>query len=175
MIGHGRTHAPAICLALLIALVAPAASAPDAQRSALPGGWHLIRTKNPNGGPDAVSVSHTADVSRSDIDLAGILVRCGEKDTEVIVVAVTPFPPRAQPEVTLGVNAQEWRFKAQVISPGAELLLPPEAIRLALGSWQSASELVVKVVAPELSFSGVVSIAGMAEALAALAASCTPS
>ena len=172
--GHRQTGAGAMCLALLIALATPGTAAPDVQHSALPNGWRLIRTKNPNGGPDAVSVSHTADVGRSDIDLAGIMLRCGEKDMEVIVVAVTPFSPRVQPEVTLRVNAQEWHFQAHVISPGAELQLPAEALRLALGPWQTARELAIKVVAPGQSFSGVVPIEGMAEALAALAASCPP-
>jgi hypothetical protein len=157
-----------------MAFSASATPAPDAQRSALPGGWHLIRTKNPSGGPDAISVSHTADIARSDVDLAGILLRCGEKNMEVIVVAVTPFSPRAQPEVTVRVNTQEWRFNAHVIPPGAELLLPSEAIRLAMSSWQSARDITIKVVSQEQSFGGVVPIEGMAAALAALAASCTP-
>jgi hypothetical protein len=170
---HHRPHAPAVCLALLVVfstIVAPAA----ASRSPLPGGWHLIRTKNPTGGPDAVSVSHTADVTRSDIDFAGVMLRCGEKNIEVIVVTVAPFSPRAKPEVTVRGNAQEWHFSAQVISPGAELQLPVEAVTLAFGAWQSASELTVQVVSPERSFAGVVAIEGMSDALAALSTYCTP-
>src|ERR1700722_6487544 len=127
---YRRARMPAICLAWLIAFSTTANSAADANRSALPAGWHLIRTKNPNGGPDAVSVSHTADVIRSDLDFAGVMLRCGEKDIEVIVVAVTPFSPRAKPEVTVRVDAKEWRFSAQVIPPGAEFQLPVEAGRL---------------------------------------------
>ena len=107
---HRRARAPVICLAWLVAFSTTATPAADANRSALPGGWHLIRTKNPNGGPDAVSVSHTADVIRSDLDFAGVMLRCGQKDIEVIVVAVTPFSPRAKTEVTVRVDAQEWRF-----------------------------------------------------------------
>ena len=171
---YRRARAPAICLAWLVAFSTTAAPAADANRSALPGGWHLIRTKNPNGGPDAVSVSHTADVIRSDLDFAGVMLRCGEKDIEVIVVAVTPFSPRAKPEVTVRVDAQEWRFSAQVIPPGAELQLPVEAVRLASGSWRSARELTVQVVSQEQSFAGVVGIEGIGEALAALRVYCTP-
>src|SRR5437899_1091146 len=50
------------------------------------GGWRLVRTPNPRGGADAVSIMRTADSSRSDIDLAGMAVRCGEIGAEVLVV-----------------------------------------------------------------------------------------
>ena len=171
---HRRARAPVICLVWLVVFATTATPAAEANRSALPGGWHLIRTKNPNGGPDAVSVSHTANVIRSDLDFAGVMLRCGQKDIEVIVVAVTPFSPRAKTEVTVRVDAQEWRFAAQVIPPGAELQLPVEAARLASGSWRSARELTVQVVSQEQSFTGVVGIEGIGEALAALRAYCTP-
>ena len=171
---HRLARTRAVCLAWLVAFSTTAAPAADANRSALPAGWHLIRTKNPNGGPDAISVSHTADIIRSDLDFAGVMLRCGEKDIEVIVVTVTPFSPRAKPEVTVRVNAQEWRFGAQVIPPGAELQLPVEAIRLASGPWRSARELTVQVVSREQSFAGVVRIEGIGDALAALRVYCTP-
>ena len=171
---YSCARATVICLAVLIAFSTTASPTPDANQPVMPGGWHLIRTKNPNGGTDAISVSHTADVGHSDVDFAGVMVRCGEKDMEVIVVAVTPFSPRAKPEVTVSTNAQEWRFNAQVISPGAELQLPIEAIRLAAGSWQSARELTIRVVSQEQSFSGVVPTEGMGQALTALRAYCAP-
>jgi hypothetical protein len=166
----GSTGMAAICLAGLIAF-STTATAADA--NALSGGWHLIRTKNPYGGADAVSVSHTADIGRSDIDLAGVMLRCNEGDMEVIVVAVTPFSPQAKPEVTVRIDAREWRFGAQVIAPGADLQLPSEAIRLALGPWQSARELTISVVSQEQSFTGVVPIEGMGQALSALRIYCS--
>jgi len=135
-------------------------------------GWRLIHTANPRGGPDAVSISHTADIGRSDLDFAGIMVRCGEKMPEFIIVAITPFPPRAHPEVTIGAAGKEWRFDARVLPPGAELLLPSEAMDLANGRWQSAHELAVKVASPTQSFSGVVAIDGLAQALANLISTC---
>ena len=95
-----------------------------------PSGWHLVRTANPRGGPDAVSISHTADISRSDLDLAGLMLRCGEKSVEVVIVVVTPLSPRARPDVTISADHKEWRFVAQAVSPGA-LLLPAEATSLA--------------------------------------------
>lgn len=134
--------------------------------------WRLLRTANPRGGADAVSMIHTADITRSDPELAGLMLRCGEHGAEVIIVVVTPFPPRAQPDVTVGADGKEWRFTARVVSPGAELLLPAEATGLATGPWQLTHELVVKVSSPEQSFGGVVPIDGLGAALATLAANC---
>ena len=136
-------------------------------------GWHLVRTANPRGGPDAVSISHTADISRSDLDLAGLMLRCGEKSVEVVIVVVTPLSPRARPDVTISADHKEWRFVAQAVSPGA-LLLPAEATSLADGPWQLAHELAVKVSSPELAFGGVIPIDGLAGALGTLAANCPP-
>jgi hypothetical protein len=171
---YGCARATVICLALLIALSTTASSTSNANQPTLTGGWRLIRTKNPNGGPDAISVSHTADLGLSDVNFAGVMLRCGEEDMEVIVVAVTPFSPRAKPEVTVVTSAQEWRFNAEVISPGAELQLPIEAIRLAAGPWQSARQLTIQVVSQEQSFSGVVATEGIGQALATLRAYCAP-
>ena len=136
------------------------------------GNWRLIRTVNPRGGPDAVSMSHTADMTRSDLELAGAMLRCGEKSLEIVIVVVTPFPPHARPGVIIGADGKEWPFDARVVPPGAELLLPAEAMSLAAGPWQSARELTVKVTSPEQSFGGVIPIEGLAAALATLAANC---
>jgi len=163
-------RAAATFLAGLALIAAPAAA--DTQRPKPPSDWHLLRTANPRGGPDAVSISHTADITRSDLDLAGILLHCGEKGVEVMIVVVTPFSPLARPDVTISTGSKEWRLSAHVVSPGAELLLPAEAMSLATGPWQSARELAVKVTSQEQSFGGIVPIEGIADALATLAANC---
>ena len=122
-----------------------------------------------------MSMIHTADITRSDPDLAGLMLRCGEHGAEVAIVVVTPFPPRARPEVTVSADendGKEGHFTATVVSPGAELLLPAEATGLVAGPWQLTHELVVKVSSPEQSFGGVVPIDGLAAALATLVANC---
>ena len=176
-----RVPADAILLVGLYGLAAFGAA--NAQGS----GWRLLRTPDPNGGGYAVSMSRTADMGRSDLDLAGVMLRChGSADqatgaadagahdapVEVAIVAVTPFPPRAQPAVTVSAANEEWHFAARVVPPGAELLLPAEAAELAAGPWQSTPELAVKVSSQERSFSGVIPIDGLAAALATLAANC---
>ncbi len=160
----------AFLIAGLVVLVAPAAA--DAPHPQPTGGWRLMRTANPRGGADAVSMSHTADITRSDPDLAGLMLRCGEKGAEIVIVVVTPFPPRAQTSVTIGADGKEWRFEARVLPPGAELLLPAVATGLAAGQWQSAHELAVKVSSQEQSFGGVIPIDGLDAARATLAANC---
>jgi len=134
--------------------------------------WRLVRTVNPRGGPDAVSMVHTADITRSDPDLAGMMLRCGDKGTEVVIVIVAPFPPRARPRVVVSADGRDWNFESSVVPPGAELLLPPEAARLAEGAWRSVAELAVKISSDQTTISGVISIAGLTPALATLAANC---
>jgi hypothetical protein len=160
-----------LCVAAFCMLqpaIVPAAETPGA----LPGGWRLLRAPNPQGGPEAISVSHTADVTRSDLDLAGIMLKCSDHGPEIVIVVVTPFPPREQPQVTIAASGQEWRFAASIVPPGAQLLLPPEAVRLATGPWQTAHELSVKITSPGQSFGGVVPVDGLAAAFAELSVKC---
>jgi hypothetical protein len=133
-----------------------------------------MRLATPHGGTHSVSISHTADITRSDPDLAGILLQCGEEGPQIVIVVVSPFPPRARPTVTIGADSREWHFETRVVSPGAELLLPAEAADLAAGPWKSAHELSVKISSQEQSFGGIITIDGLADALAALATNCSP-
>lgn len=143
-------------------------------KNEISGGWHFLRSANPHGGPEAISVSHTADITRSDIDLAGMMLKCGENGPEVVIVAVTPFPPRARPEVIIGAAGKEWQFAPSIVPPGAQLLLPADATQLAAGPWQMAHELSVKVTSPEQSFAGVIPIDELADAFAELSVNCRP-
>jgi hypothetical protein len=155
-----RIMLSAALLGLGLTIIRPPIALATQDQNAVPSGWHLVRSKNPDGGPDAISVSHTADISRSDLDLAGMMMKCGEHGPEVVIVVVTPFPPRAQPELTITANGKEWHFVGRVVPPGAGLL------------WQRASELSVKVTSPEQSFQGVIPIEGLAGAFTELSVSC---
>ena len=161
-----------LILAAGIGLFAAVAFAdPRAPQQPTPG-WRLLQTPNPQGGPDAISISHTADALRSDFDLAGLMLRCSNDGTEVLIVVVTLFPPLARPSVTIRADGKEWKFDARVVPPGAELLLPKEAEHLLAGAWQSAHELVIKVSSQDQSFGGVIPIDGLESALGTLAAKC---
>lgn len=129
-----------------------------------------------------MSINHTADTRRSDLDLAGILLRCPDltdpnaaqsgASPQVIIVVITPFPPHTRSAVSISANGQQWRFEASVVSPGSELLLPPEAANLAAGPWQRSPELRVDVTSPDRSFGGVIPVPGLAGALGTLIANC---
>lgn len=178
-------HRHWLCAALIAGLCALTGSASAATPQT--GGWRLLSKPDPVGGGGMASMSHTADMTRSDLDLVGLMLRCrakgaqgaalptGDADqtgAEIAIVVITPFPPLAQPQVTVGAAGKEWRFDARIVPPGAELLLPAPASDLAAGPWQSANALTIKVSWQDRSFSGVIPIDGLAEALATLAANC---
>ncbi len=137
------------------------------------GTWRLVRTPNPATGASAISIMQTADVSRSDLDLAGLMVRCGEPTTEVLIVLVRPLPPHAQPKVTLVAAGQTVEFTASVVAPGLMLLLPPEANALAASSWLAAPDLAISVADEHAPIRGVVPLAGLDTALHVLRENCS--
>lgn len=141
------------------------------------GTWHLVRTKDPAGGRDAVSIMQTADITKSDIDLAGLMLRCAETGVEVAVVLVEPLPPRAHPTVIVSTDDTKKQFSATVLPPGAAVLLPKEASALVSGPWTVAPALSVQVEGPvadgePYSVKGTIPLAGLASALATLRANC---
>jgi hypothetical protein len=135
------------------------------------GSWRLVRTPNPAGGAEAVSITQTADVAKSDLDLAGLMLRCGESNIETLIVLVRPFPPRARPKVTVAASGKSGEFTATVVPPGAALLLPREATSLAAGPWQSAAELAVAV-DDQNPIRGLISLAGLGPAYRMLMTNC---
>ena len=140
--------------------------------SGAPENWRLVRTPNPGGGRDAVSIMRTADITRSDIDLAGLMLRCGENNTEVVVVLVHPIPPRAHPKVMISANGKSAEFTATVVPPGLAVLLPPGASALAAGPWQAAAELAIEIDDDQGPIRGIVSLAGLSTALRTLQSNC---
>jgi hypothetical protein len=150
-----------------------AVSGPSASRpSASPGsmdGWRLVRTPNPAGGRDAVSVMHSAD-PRSDADLAGLIIRCAETGNEVLIALIRPFPLRARPQVVFGGSTMQ--LQANVVPPGSSILLPPEASALANGPWRSIGELALQIIQDGNVIRGVIPLRGLANALQTLRANC---
>jgi hypothetical protein len=141
------------------------------------GTWRLVRTPNPTGGREAVSIMQTADMTKSDIDLAGLMLRCSDSHVEVLFVLVRPLPMRAHLKVTASAGDKSTDFVATVVPPGVTVLLPQEAIALATGPWQNASELSVQIGAVEgetlpTPIRGVVSLVGLGGALPLLMANC---
>jgi len=136
------------------------------------GTWRLVRTPNPRGGPDAVSIMQTADTARSDVDLVGLTLRCSDTGFDVLVVLLKPFPPRTHPKVKLTSSGTTVHLEATVIPPGAAISLPAEAATLVKGSWQSSSELAIEVEADGNATRGFISLVGLEPALSLLASNC---
>ena len=144
----------------------------QAPRPELPGGWHFVRTPNPRGGPEAVSIMHTADTSRSDLDLAGLEIRCGERGPEALITLITAFPLRARPHVVFGKPENEAHFEATVAPPGASILVPGNATNLISGPWHAQSDLFVRVEYGDTIIRGVVTLVGLQTAFNVLVANC---
>ncbi len=150
---------------------------PNAAQSAISaatsgGTWRLVRTPNPRGGPDAVSVMQTADAARSDIDLVGLTLRCSDTGFDVLVIFLKPFPPRTHPKVELTTGGATVHLEATVIPPGAAILLPAEAATMVKGSWQSSLELAIEVRDDGNTTRGVISLVGLGPALSLLTSNC---
>jgi len=134
--------------------------------------WRLVRTPNPAGGAEAVSIMHTPDLLRSDPDLAGLIIRCAEQGPEVLIALITPLPPRAHPQVVLGDPKRPTRVEAKVVPPGASILLPGDAAALASGPWQTLAELPVEVSGEGATVRGIIPLRGLDAALRTLRANC---
>jgi hypothetical protein len=141
------------------------------------GTWRLVRTPNPSGGPDAVSIMQTADTAKSDFDLAGLALRCQDGGIEVLVVLVGALSLRAHPKVVVSAAGKTADFSATIVPPGASLLLPQVASELASGPWAVAGEVAIRIEpgliegAPSL-IRGVVPLSGLGSALPTLLANC---
>ena len=107
---------------------------PQTTPSNLPiaGKWRLVRTPNPRDGQDVISIMTTAELSGSDPDFAGLVLRCADPDFETLVFLINPLPPRARP--TISINGKE--FEGSVIPPGASVLLPRTATALVKEQWR---------------------------------------
>jgi hypothetical protein len=136
------------------------------------GSWRLVSTPNPRGGANAVSIMHTADTSKSDIDLAGLMIRCSGDHTELAVVVLTPFTFRARPRVALGSPSRQQQFDGTVGPPGTAIVLPGDPRALLGDAWAAESDLFIRVTDGPNTFSGVVPLAGVQSASLQLKANC---
>lgn len=137
------------------------------------GAWRLLRTPDPRGGPDAVSIMHTADMLRSDPDFAGLMLRCAEDGIDVLVIVVAPHPPRARPQVKFGPPGHETIYQATVVPPFTALLLPKDATSLVSGlGGTPAADLSIEINDESPVVRGTVALAGLRPALEGLKASC---
>jgi hypothetical protein len=135
-------------------------------------GWRLVRTRNPDGGADAVSIMRTADFTRSDRDLAGLTIRCAATNHEVVIILVQSFPIGARLHVQLSAAGIDKEYDASIIAPGVALLLPEEVSLLIQRQWGDISELSIEVHGQGTTIRGVIPTTGLKSALQLLSANC---
>jgi hypothetical protein len=134
--------------------------------------WKLVRTPNPRGGPEAVSIIHTADTARSDLELAGLMIRCNNGRGELAIVLLRAFPLRAHPRVIFGPPGHETQHEATISPPGTAVVVPGDP-KTAIGNlWLTENDLFIRVIDGPTKISGVVPIAGLKSAFTLLMANC---
>lgn len=137
--------------------------------------WPLVVTPLPpgGGGHEAVSIMRTADTTRSDPDLAGLMIRCQEgPGFQVLLALVRPLPPRAQRSVVVSPTTTPTIIHAEVSPLGTGIVLPVEPSAFTTGQWRDLKELAVLIQDPQADIRGVIPLEGLAPALAKLSARC---
>jgi hypothetical protein len=138
-----------------------------------PGTWQLARTPNPAGGPDSISITKIANITGSDQDIAGLMLRCGEgATTQVLVVLIKSLQLLAHPKVTVVAGATTTEFTASVVTPGALVLLPEKASALVEDAWQSVPELAVSISENRRTLHGMIPLADISTAMRTLQTNC---
>lgn len=142
------------------------------QSTQLEGGWRLVKSRNPDGGADAISAMHVVDSAKSDARLAGLSLQCGKDSIEIALIVLEPLSRSTRPNVVLIAGDRRAEFEASVVQGGAALLLPPDASKLAVSGWQSATELSVEIATKPTAIRGTVPIGGLSTAVRYLSQYC---
>jgi hypothetical protein len=144
----------------------------SSQSTPLGGGWQLIKTRDPNGNADIVAAVRTADTAKSDLNLAGLSLRCAGNGTEVVLTLLERQPRTSHPMVALTVGSDRVLLEASVNQSGESLVLPQAASALAAGAWLSAPELAVEIATTPAPTRGTIPLKGLANAVQTLRSSC---
>lgn len=142
------------------------------QTTQLEGGWRLVKTRDPRGSADAVSVMHVVDTGKSDASLAGLSLQCGQDGIEVVLIVLEPLSRATRPAVVLSAGNKRTEFEAYVVQTGKALLLPRAASDLAAGEWQNSTELTVEIETKPAPIRGTVPISGLSTAIQLLSENC---
>jgi hypothetical protein len=102
------------------------------------------------------------------------MLRCGDKGFDVLIIVIDPFPPHARPTAKLTTRAGSIELPTTVMPPGAAISLPREVTALVNGTWQVSPEVEIEVRDGQNNrvVRGVVTLQGLASAVALLTANC---
>ncbi|MGV7217070.1 hypothetical protein [Bradyrhizobium sp. UFLA05-112] len=158
---------PALGSACVFSIAAPAAPSST---------WKFTRTQGAKEGESFAAIMKTADTTQSDLDFAGLIVRCAPKGKiDVLVALIRPLPPRSRPQVTItSASGGSQTFEASMAGAGVAVLLPDEVAAFAGGKWQVTASLTVTVKEKESDseIKGLVALNGLREAFNSLLTNC---
>jgi hypothetical protein len=134
--------------------------------------WQLVRTPNPSGGPDSISITKI-NPTPSEQDVTGLMLRCAEgATTNVLVVLAAPLTPRSHPKVNVVAGATTTEFIASVVPPGTLILLPEKASALVEKTWQTVPELAVSITDHNRALRGLIPLEDISNAMQQLQSNC---
>lgn len=111
--------------------------------------------------------------TRSEQDIAGVMLRCAEgASTNVLVVLGAPLPLHAHPKVIVVAGTTTTEFIANVPQPGTLVLLPEKASALLENTWQSVPELALSISDHNRALRGVIPMEGISSAMQELQSDC---
>ncbi len=143
--------------------------------SELPGGWRLVKTPNPRGGSDAVSIMHISDSAKSDLALAGLTLRCAQSGgIEALLILLEPIDRKSHTTaitVTIKAGSAPTAFEASIVQGGEAVLLRKPPLEDVLKAWQQASDLDIDI-ASDTPIRGHVAVTGLSDAMPALSQAC---
>jgi hypothetical protein len=145
---------------------------PAARNSPTIGSWRLVRTPDPRGGPEAISIMRSADPLNSESEFVGLMLRCGHPDIQVLSIVIPPLPPRSRPIVTVGSGPDAQEVVGQVTPPGAAILLPGHISAKARVQWPRLNRIEFTVSHESGKFRGAVELTDFSAALEALTRAC---
>ncbi|HEV2154445.1 hypothetical protein [Bradyrhizobium sp.] len=151
----------------------PLAQSQFSQSTTLADGWRLVKSRNPGGGGEIVSVMHAVDTAKSDVGLAGMSLRCGAIGPEVILILLDPVQSAGHPVVTLKAGSIKTQFEASVLQDGRAILLPVAATAVSNAAKRGATEVSITIDTQPQKINGVVPLAGLSSALTSLSVHCS--
>jgi hypothetical protein len=105
---HMRIH----CLEQIKAKAAPVRQDQPAASAT----WQLVRTRNPSGGPDSISMTKITNPTPAGQGITGLSLRCTEgATTAVLIVLALPLPQHSHPKVSVEGGARTSEFTASVV------------------------------------------------------------
>lgn len=162
------------CLVFALALVYSLAGTGTLAQAGVTTGGEPWRA-GPEGqekAPASHAIFRTAELSKSDPRLAGLILRCSKDSIEPVIVVIEPFPPGAQPKITLRVAGHESYFTGSILPAGVGIRLPIDGTKMVEGHWLSAEQVELTIAEGDIVIRGAVGLSGLPEEIAALRAEC---